>query len=46
MSAEQEKTEYYNYLLWIEQVEFEQELLEIVSWTFKMLALHSMKFSL
>ena len=31
MSVEQERTEYYNYLLWIEWVEFEKELMEIVS---------------
>ena len=31
MSAEQETTEYYNYLLQIEWVEFEQEFLDIVS---------------
>ena len=31
MSSEQETTEYYNYLLWLERLEFEQELIEIVS---------------
>ena len=30
MSEEQEMTEYYNYLLRIEWIEFEQELLDIV----------------
>ena len=31
MSLEQETAKYYNYLLRIERVEFEQELLEIIS---------------